>query len=558
MKIAIVTTPPEVRSGIGDYTRHLLPYLRRHAKVELYVEAGRELEQDGERYSSVAQLDDGAYDRVLYQLGNETHHAFMAHRIRARGGVVMQHDWVLFDMALAAYPALARGGWKGAAVALREGGPEQLRAYITNWIDRRRDKRSAPPPVDATGLPGILLAGWHGREPNGRWVADAAWWRVPSDRVRRVAVLMASVPGRVLRVSEDGVELGRFECRVDPRWTHMFVEPRRKDHPLLVLETEGVRVTDEQRRAGDARRLATFVERLEWEDDSGWHTIDLDHPPTRPILPATLSRERFQLAFNGSVVRGADGFLVHSEYVRQRIQSLRGPDAPVAVVGFGTERRWRDDPQPALRRKLGLPAPWADGFLVVSFGGVQPHKRIDKVLEALALARRTRPDIHLALVGSVVADSFDAREYARAVGVHEHVHFAGFVPEDDAWSWLHAGDISINLRGPTSGGTSAGIFQAFSLGRAVIASDAAEQRELPDACVLKVPLGTGEVEAIARHFVALRDDRARLERLNGAARDHVRRVCHWEHVAARYTEHLASFPRPRALGRARVSLASAP
>ncbi len=553
MKIALVTTPPDVFSGIGDYTRHLLPYLRRHAEVDLFVEPGRDQECGGEVFTSAAKLDDGAYDRVLYQLGNESNHAFMAKRVRALGGVVMQHDWVLFDMAIAAYPALARGGFKGAALALREGGPEQLRTYLQNWIERRRDKRQPPHISDAGRLPGTLLAGWHGREPNGRWVADAAWWRVPASGVRRVAVLLASVPGRLIRMLESGTELGRFECRVDPRWTHLVCEVRNTDHPLLVLETDGVRVTQEQRRAGDIRRLATFVEKLEWEDDHGWHQVDLSTAPTQPIQSVSLSRDRFALPFNGSVVRGADAFLVHSEYVKSRILGLRGQDTPIGILRFGTERRWRDEPRPALRRELGLPPAWADGFLLVSFGGVQPHKRIDKVLEGLAIARRERPDIHLALVGNVVADAFDAREYARAVGVDQHVRFTGFVAEDDAWRWLHAADVSINLRGPTSGGTSAGIFQAYSLGRPVIASDAAEQRELPDACTLKVPLGHGEAEGVARVLIELRDDPHRLAGLCEAARDLVRRHCHWEHVAQSYIEHLERFPHPRSSKRARLA-----
>jgi hypothetical protein len=40
MKVAFVTTPPSVRSGIGDYARHLLPYLREHCDVEVFVREG--------------------------------------------------------------------------------------------------------------------------------------------------------------------------------------------------------------------------------------------------------------------------------------------------------------------------------------------------------------------------------------------------------------------------------------------------------------------------------------------------------------------------------------
>ncbi|HKX45128.1 MAG TPA: hypothetical protein VJP77_00290, partial [Planctomycetota bacterium] len=120
MKVALVTTPPSVRSGIGDYTRHLLPYLRERVALDAFVAdelAGEAL--CGAPTRAVSELDPVRYDRVLYQLGNETNHAFMARVLPALGGTVVLHDWVLFDLALAAWPALARGGARGAAVALR-------------------------------------------------------------------------------------------------------------------------------------------------------------------------------------------------------------------------------------------------------------------------------------------------------------------------------------------------------------------------------------------------------------------------------------------------------
>ena len=64
----------------------------------------------------------------------------------AGGGLLLTKVvWVLFDLALAAFPALARGGPKGGLLALREGGFEQLRSYWANWNDRRLLKRGPPP-----------------------------------------------------------------------------------------------------------------------------------------------------------------------------------------------------------------------------------------------------------------------------------------------------------------------------------------------------------------------------------------------------------------------------
>ena len=56
MKVALVTTPPSLRSGIGDYTRQLAPYLAQDCELQVYVPdgsageklAGTELTSTGE------------------------------------------------------------------------------------------------------------------------------------------------------------------------------------------------------------------------------------------------------------------------------------------------------------------------------------------------------------------------------------------------------------------------------------------------------------------------------------------------------------------------------
>jgi glycosyltransferase involved in cell wall biosynthesis len=253
------------------------------------------------------------------------------------------------------------------------------------------------------------------------------------------------------------------------------------------------------------------------------------------------------------VVRFADAFVVHSEYVRDRILEDRNSTTPIGVLHHGAEFRMRDEERRETRRRLELPEEWLDAFVVTSFGGVQAHKRIDKALEALAQARRERDDIRLILAGSL-AGEFDPKAMARHLGLEDAVHFTGFVTEEKAWDWLHAGDVALNLRGPSTGGTSGGLFQAFSVGRPVIASDAAEQRELPDSCVIKIPLGEGEVPTLAKTLVELRDDPERRAELEREVLRFVEEECHWGIVARQYAEYMERFPHARASRRGLLAM----
>ena len=241
------------------------------------------------------------------------------------------------------------------------------------------------------------------------------------------------------------------------------------------------------------------MRRIAWRDALGEHELDLSAPCSVPPAPITLSRDRFQLPLNRSVVRFADAFIVHSRYVAERIREERNAHTPLGILHHGSLDRWRDGDRRVARRTLGLSEDWVQSCLVVSFGGVQAHKRIDKVLLALAAARAQRQDVRLSLAGSIHAGDFDPLRMAQQLGLQDAVRFTGYLSEVAAWDWLHAADFAINLRGPTTGGTSGGIFQAFSVGRAVIASDAAEQKELPGYFVL-----VDEVDAdVARAVVNL-------------------------------------------------------
>jgi glycosyltransferase involved in cell wall biosynthesis len=398
VKIALVTESPARPSGIADYTRALLEHLRELVEVEVFVAPGDAGgNRDGFTLHAADELRPKRFDRILYQLGNVGAHAFMVPMIGTLGGAVVLHDWILFDLAAARWPALERGGLAGHLVALREGGLAALRIYARN------------------------------RKTSGR----------------------------------------------------------------------------------------------------------------------ALSEDRFALPFNRSVVRRADAFLVHSEWMRERILEERNAATPIGVVPHGAERLWRDGDRRAARARLELPAGWHDAFLLASFGKVQEHKRIETLLRALALARVERPRLRLVLVGALSCERLDFHGLVRELALEDAVHTTGFLPDERAESYLHAADLCLNLRGPSTGGTSGGLLRAMAVGRAVIASGLAEQRELPDDCVRKIAPDAEEIPALARLLVELHDDDAQRASLEAAARKYVDQQSHWTHVAHRYAEILEAFPAHR-------------
>ena len=111
-------------------------------------------------------------DRILYLLGNERAHAFMLPLIRNIGGTVYLHDWVLFDLMTAAFPALERGGLAGHLAAWNCGGLRQR----SIWAEARSGGST---PTSNRPDHGRLLMGWHEPEADGRWTTRRAGMSAP-------------------------------------------------------------------------------------------------------------------------------------------------------------------------------------------------------------------------------------------------------------------------------------------------------------------------------------------------------------------------------------------
>jgi len=524
VKVALVTTPWSSRSGIADYCRHLLPYLREGAEVDVFVEVGREGEDgEGESLRSVAELAPREYDQILYQLGNEASHAFMLPMIRALGGTVVLHDWVLFDLAVAAHPELARGGLRGLQRAWREGGAGEARVFLRN---RRQ--------VEGTARGERFRAGWYAPEAQGRWSSARAELDPAGAEALRLELLLPE--GRELELRDGASSLGSWREAGEER-----LELELRTPGPLALEVHGAGPREE-----DRRELGVFLRSACVRHGGRWRELDLAEAPS----PAEqgLSADRFELSLNRSVVRHADAFLVHSDWVGERILASRNAPTPIARVHHGIERRW-EGARAASRAELGLPAEAASDFLVATFGALQRHKRPGVLLDALARLAELDVDVHLLCVGEERPSDVDFRAQAARVGLADRVQVTGWLPEERAWSALAAADVVVNLRGPSTGGTSGAACQALSLGKAVVLSDLPEFSHLPASCSLRVAPGPGEVEELCSALRRLAGDPALRQDLEQGARRAVEEELHWSHVARRYLEVLESFPRARAARR---------
>ncbi|MGB3564449.1 MAG: glycosyltransferase family 4 protein [Thermoanaerobaculia bacterium] len=225
----------------------------------------------------------------------------------------------------------------------------------------------------------------------------------------------------------------------------------------------------------------------------------------------------FELPAHRTLVHRQRGVLVHSRWAADLVH-WDNPEVAVREVPMGVPL-----PKPAAaadrhewRGRLGL----AEGEpLLGTFGFQTPIKRTDRVLEAL-----TRPELrgaHL-VVGGEINPRLRLRDQARELGIEERVHFVGFLDYRDFEGAIAACDLCLNLRYPSAGETSASLLRVLAVGRPAVVSDYAYSSELPDEVAVKIPLGGGEVEALAAKVGGLVTDRERLAAMGEASRQYIK------------------------------------
>ncbi len=248
------------------------------------------------------------------------------------------------------------------------------------------------------------------------------------------------------------------------------------------------------------------------------------------------------------------GVVVHSEWARRFLLSegITRPIVRVPMVMPVPELTAElEDRASSLLSSWGVPK---GAFVLGSFGFQTPIKRTSTAIRALA--QPGLEQLHL-VVGGEVSVGVDLVAMADDLGVSERVHLVGFLPGELFSAAIRACDLSVNLRYPTAGETSASLLRVLALGRGAIVSDYAQFRDFSHDLVVRLPLGddpqdpspeSQEVLCLATELRRLVADRDRVRVMGSAARDFVLGEHRPHKAAAAFAAALQALADPGVLG----------
>lgn len=185
----------------------------------------------------------------------------------------------------------------------------------------------------------------------------------------------------------------------------------------------------------------------------------------------------------------------------------------VVPLGLDLDSFTALDPEPDLhaRHELGIES---DDVLFSFVGRIVPIKRVDLLLEALALARRNGCRAQLAIVGDGET-RHELEEQSRVLGVDESVHFLGY--RRDLATIAAASDAVI--LSSDNEGTPVSLIEASAAGRPGVATTVGGVREVvTDETGILVP--PDDVAALAGGIERLAGDPELRKAMGARAREH--------------------------------------
>ncbi|MEX1278711.1 MAG: glycosyltransferase family 4 protein, partial [Chloroflexota bacterium] len=260
---------------------------------------------------------------------------------------------------------------------------------------------------------------------------------------------------------------------------------------------------------------------------SGRHVLGLAAALRVPLV-TTLHTVRahptpLQRAILVELVRQSARVVVMSERARHLLSSdYEAPSDKLQVIPHGVPQIAMVDPAEA-RARLGLPG----GPLILSFGLLGPAKRLELVIDALAIIRDRVPQTLFAIVGATHPEVRlrDGERYraalatrAQALGLEPHLLFVDrYVDDDELVAWLQAADLFVTPYGNAEQAASGTLAYAVAAGRACISTPYDYARELlADGRGVLVPFD--DIEALADRLLALLTDPVERREIGNRAR----------------------------------------
>jgi len=207
---------------------------------------------------------------------------------------------------------------------------------------------------------------------------------------------------------------------------------------------------------------------------------DILDPVSGNIKPVIRSAaEDIKYPFFERAIEGAKAVITHSKFLKEKV--IEKFDGPVETIYFPFERSY----VPSGQIQISIEK---DKILLLTFGNINPNKRIDKVIQVIGESVEIRDKVRYVIIGSLINEAYSEKlklliKHYKLEGT---VSLLGYQENNVLYSYMEKTDIFINLRLPAMEGASDSLLEQLFAGKPSLVTDNGFYSELPNTVVVKV------------------------------------------------------------------------
>jgi phosphatidyl-myo-inositol dimannoside synthase len=234
-------------------------------------------------------------------------------------------------------------------------------------------------------------------------------------------------------------------------------------------------------------------------------------------------------------LRRADLLIAVSEFTAEATRRVLGPECPVKVCHLGLHSGYAQWAQKQRSRPTALEGRRAI-LIVGRMADVTRDKGHEALIRAMPAVAKCVPDCLLAIVGRG-SDEARLRALCSELGVTAHVHFAGYVPDEELPAYYEAAEIF--AMPSSSEGFGLVYLEAMHHGKPCIAGNRDGAREVVSDGETGLLVEPGNVQQLQEALLRLLQDRETAKALGAAGRARLNQHFTYESFAARLTKLLS-------------------
>ena len=243
----------------------------------------------------------------------------------------------------------------------------------------------------------------------------------------------------------------------------------------------------------------------------------------------TIDEHVDDMPFVEAFLENAIGALCHSKLASDDLR--RCSTAPVLTLPL---------PFTSLARPPETHRQWSAPWRFVMFGYVNPNRRLENILQALA-TWRDAPDFHFDVFGSLWNRPLIEKRIAES-GLKARVTIHGFVPERQLDKAIASAHLAFNLRYPSMGEASGGILRSWAHATPALVTNTGWYADLPDEVARKLSVDE-EIADIHKALNELVASPERYEQTGVAARNRLETLHSPDAYASALAAALENLPR---------------